>query len=104
MSNLLLLALLTCITFGCRYLFLEPKLPLRLNYSAKKFLSYSAPAVLAAIAAPIIFMPEGSLHLAWDSRYIWSGLLAIALMLKTGRMLLTVLLSFTVFVLLGLSS
>jgi len=100
-DNILLLLLLASITFGCRYIFLEPKLPLRLSYSAKKFLSYSAPAVLAAIASPIIFMPEGELSLTLDNRYLWAAMAAIVLMLATGRMLVTVLISFIVFMILG---
>ena len=68
-----LLVILTLITFGCRYLFLEPKIPIRLNYQAKHFLSYSAPAVLSAIAAPILFLPEGELALTLSNRYLWSA-------------------------------
>ena len=34
------------ITFGTRYLFTHPSLPIRLGPKVAKFLSYSAPAVL----------------------------------------------------------
>ncbi|WP_019529694.1 AzlD domain-containing protein [Dasania marina] len=96
-----LLLMLTVITFSCRYVFLEPKLPIRLNYRAKHFLSYSAPAVLSAIAAPILFMPEGELALHLHNRYLWAALVAIIIMLATQRMLLTVSLSFAAFIALG---
>lgn len=98
----MMLLLLMLITFSCRYVFLEPKLPIKLNYSAKKFLSYSAPSVLAAIASPIIFMPESELLLTVDNRYLWAALLALWVMVKTNRMLLTVAVSFISFLLLGL--
>ncbi|MCR8923465.1 AzlD domain-containing protein [Dasania sp. GY-MA-18] len=96
-----LLLLLTLITFGCRYIFLEPKLPIRLGYKAKHFLSYSAPAVLAAIASPILFMPAGELALHLHNPYIWAAVVAILIMLSTQQMLLTVSLSFIVFIALG---
>lgn len=93
-----LLIMLSLITFSCRYIFLEPKLPIRLNYSAKQFLSYSAPAVLSAIAAPIIFFPEGELAIRANNRYIWAALLATVFMLKTNRMLSSVTVSFIFFI------
>ena len=97
----LMLILLALITFGCRYIFLEPRLPIRLGFNAKKFLSYSAPSVLAAIAAPIIFLSESELMITIDNRYLCSAMLALIIMIKTQRMLLTVVLSFLFFIGLG---
>ena len=45
-----------------RYLFLEGKLPLKLSENAKTLLSYSAPAVLTAIAAPIVLFVISNLR------------------------------------------
>lgn len=52
---------MTALVFLSRYLFLEPKLPLRLSPTLQRLLSYSGPAVLTAIWAPIVFMPEKNL-------------------------------------------
>lgn len=59
---------MTALVFLSRYLFLEPKLPLRLSPTLQRLLSYSGPAVLTAIWAPIVFMPEKTLWLALSSR------------------------------------
>jgi branched-subunit amino acid transport protein len=55
---------LTLVVFLSRYLFLEPKIPLRLTHGMQRFLSYSAPAMLSVIWGPIVFLPHGELRLA----------------------------------------
>ena len=57
------IGLMSLIIFISRYLFLEPKLPLKLNKHALHFLSYAAPAVLTAIIAPMVLVKEHSLYL-----------------------------------------
>ncbi|MCG9681324.1 AzlD domain-containing protein [Vibrio sp. Isolate23] len=91
---------MTMLVFLSRYLFLEPKLPLRLNPKAHRLLSYSSPAVLTAIWAPIVFMPEKQLWLAPDNPYLISAMLAAILAWKTKNVLLTTLVSMVVFVVL----
>lgn len=94
---------MTALVFLSRYLFLEPKLPLRLNPQAQRLLSYSSPAVLTAIWAPIVFMPEqDQLWVAADNPYIWGAALAALLAWKTRNVLLTTLISMAVFLLLNL--
>jgi branched-subunit amino acid transport protein len=93
---------MTALVFLSRYLFLEPSVPLRMNARAQRFLSYSAPAVLTAIWAPLVFAPEGELWLAPGNPYLLAGLAAVLLIWKTGNVLLTTVLSMGLFLLLRL--
>ncbi|MBY5948361.1 AzlD domain-containing protein [Photobacterium rosenbergii] len=94
---------LTALVFLSRYLFLEPKLPLKINPELQRLLKYSSPAVLTAIWAPIVFMPEGKgLWLAVDNPYLLSALLAAGLAWKTKNVLLTTVVSMVVFLILNL--
>lgn len=89
---------MTALVFMSRYLFLEPKLPLRLSPGLQRLLSYSGPAVLTAIWAPIVFTHEKSLWLESTNPYIWAALLAW----RTKNVLLTTVVSMAVFLLLNL--
>ncbi|WP_028111112.1 AzlD domain-containing protein [Ferrimonas futtsuensis] len=75
------LTLLSCavLVFASRYLFLEPKLPVRLGRRSQHLLSYSAPAVLSALAAPLIFIRDQSIDLHWHDPYLVCGLLVAVL-------------------------
>lgn len=93
----LTIILMTVIIFFSRYIFIEPKLPLRLNANAVKFLSYSAPAVLTAILAPIVFIQDNTLHLNLDNSYLIGAVFAVLLILITRNTLLTAVLSMLLF-------
>ncbi|PSW16069.1 branched-chain amino acid ABC transporter [Photobacterium rosenbergii] len=100
---ILSILVLTALVFLSRYLFLEPKLPLKINPELQRLLKYSSPAVLTAIWAPIVFMPEGEgLWLAVDNPYLLSALLAAGLAWKTKNVLLTTVVSMFVFLILNL--
>lgn len=85
------------IVFSSRYLFLEPKLPLKLSKKTQHFLSYSAPAVLTAILTPIIFIRDDSLSLSLDNPYLISGAVALILAIITRNTLLTTIISMALF-------
>lgn len=93
---------MTVLVFVSRYLFLEPKLPLRLSPRLQRLLSYSGPAVLTAIWAPIVFTHEQTLWLSNQNPYLWAALLAAILAWKSKNVLLTTVLSMSVFLLLNL--
>jgi branched-subunit amino acid transport protein len=96
--TLLTILLLACITFGTRYLFLDGRLPIRLGPNLKHLLSFSGPAVLTAIAAPIIFVHQQKLDIAIDNPYLWGALAAVVAAYKTGSVYWTIglgLLAFT---------
>lgn len=93
----LTIILMTLVVFISRYLFLEPRLPLRLGPRTTQFLSYAAPAILTAIAAPIVFLPEGELALQVSNPYLISAVLAIGLAYLTRHVLFTSVVSMGVF-------
>ncbi|MGY5452785.1 AzlD domain-containing protein [Agarivorans sp. MS3-6] len=88
---------MAAIVFASRYLFLEPKIPLRLSKTALQFLSYSAPAVLTAIFAPIVFVREGELAVGLTNPYLLAAILATVLAVFTRNALITTVLSMAVF-------
>ncbi len=98
--TLLTIALLACITFFSRYLFLHPKLPLRLGAKITHFLSFSAPAVLTAIWVPIIFIQDQQLNISATNPYLLSATVAVFLAYRFMNVYLTLLLSGGLFVLL----
>ncbi|MCE0494494.1 AzlD domain-containing protein [Vibrio salinus] len=94
---------MTALVFLSRYLFLEPGLPLKIHPEFQRFLKYSSPAVLTAIWAPIVFMPEGKgFWITPDNPYLLSALLAALLAWKTRNVLLTTVISMFVFLFLNL--
>ena len=94
--------LLACITFTTRYLFLDGRLPIRLGPNVRHLLSYSGPAVLTAIAAPILLVHQQQLDLASDNAYLWGALMAIVVAHRTGSVYWTIGLGMLIFMLVGL--
>lgn len=82
---------LAAITFSTRYLFLEKHLPLRLGPNLKRALSFSGPAVLSAITAPILLVHQGQIDLNPTSPYLWGGLAAIVTARLSGNVYATML-------------
>lgn len=101
---ILSIILLAAITFFTRYLFLEGKLPLRLSENAQTLLSYSAPAVLTAIAAPIVFIRDQQLEANLNNPYLIAAFLAVLVAYLTRSIYWTVFIGMAVaLVLTGLS-
>lgn len=99
--NLVIIFVLACLVFFSRYVFLEPRLPLRLAPSVQRILSYSGPAVLTAILAPIVFAPHGELWVEPNNPYLICGILATFIIYRTKNVLLTTVLSMLVFLVLN---
>jgi branched-subunit amino acid transport protein len=85
------------IVFFNRYLFLEPRLPVRLNRGAREFLGFAVPGMLTAICGPIIFMADHTLNLSLGNPYLLAGICAVGLMFWTRSVLITVLSSMALF-------
>ena len=100
--TLMTILLLACITFTTRYLFLEGRLPIRLGPNVRHLLSYSGPAVLTAIAAPILLVHQQQLDLASENPYLWGALMAIVVAHKTGSVYWTIGLGMLIFMVVGL--
>ena len=92
---------MTFVVFLSRYLFLEPKVPLKLNHHAQRLLSYSGPVVLTALWAPIVFVPDNALSVTLANPYLLAGLATALLIWKTRNVLLSILLSMGLFLLLN---
>ncbi len=85
------------IVFLNRYLFLEPRLPIRLGSNLRQFLGFAVPSMLTAICGPIVFMPEGRIDLGYDNPYLVSGAVTVALVLYTRNTLASMLLGMAFF-------
>lgn len=83
-----------------RYLFLEPRLPLKIGRHAREFLGFAVPGMLTAICGPLVFMPGAHLDLSLLNPYLLGASSAVICMLCTGRVLTSVVLSVCVFYLL----
>lgn len=102
--TLLTIVLLACITFFSRYLFLHPKLPLRMGAKMTHFLSFSAPAVLTAIWVPIVFIKDNSFNSNLTNPYLLAATVAVITSYKSKNIYLTLGTSITTFVALQLIS
>lgn len=88
---------MTAVVFLSRYLFLSPKLPLKLNGNAQRLLSYSSPAVLTAIWAPIVFIHDDALSISYHNPYLIAAILAAFIAWKTKNVIATTVLSMVCF-------
>ena len=96
--TILTILLLALITFTTRYLFLHPKIPVRLGPRMVRFLSFSAPAVLTAIWVPIIFVQQGKLVATWHNPYVIAATVAVIIAAKTKSIYSTLFISVAVFI------
>jgi branched-subunit amino acid transport protein len=96
----LLIFAMGAVVFLNRYAFLEPRLPLRLSSNARQFLGFAVPGMLTAICGPIIFLPGQQLDLSPLNPYLLGALVAVALVLLTRSVLLSMLVSMLIFFLL----
>jgi branched-subunit amino acid transport protein len=96
MSWLLLLALAT-IVFVNRYVFLEPRLPVRIPKLLHDALKYSAPCLLTAICGPIILMDKGELRAFPDNPYLLGTIFAVVIAFSIRKMVVAVISSLLVF-------
>ena len=85
------------VVFFNRYLFIEPRLPVRLNRGAREFLGFAVPGMLTAICGPIIFLADHHLNLSPANPYLLAGISAVGLTYWTRNVLVTVLLSMALF-------
>jgi len=93
----LTLVFMALLVFVSRYLFLEPKLPLKLHKSTLTFLGYAAPAVLTAIIAPLVMIKDNALHMSLSNNYLVGAVIACLLAYFTRNTLLTVVVSMGIF-------
>nr|WP_314265738.1 AzlD domain-containing protein [uncultured Moellerella sp.] len=89
MSWTLIIAL-AVIVYSLRYVFLIPKLPVRLPLFIRQALSYSAPCLLTAITAPVILLEKNQFREFPDNPYLWGALFCVLMSLLIKNMLFAV--------------
>jgi branched-subunit amino acid transport protein len=98
----ILLLALAAIVFANRYVFLEPRLPVRIPKLLHDALKYSAPCLLTAICGPILLMDKGVLRPFPGNPYVWGALCAVVIALYVRKTVVAVLASLLVFYALAL--
>lgn len=90
-SNEVTILAMAAITFLCRYLFFMKTLPIKLGDKSKRMLKFTAPSVLTAMWAPIVFLGHQNSGVDFiQSQYLYGGLITIALSLKVKNTLIIV--------------
>ncbi|WP_237385827.1 AzlD domain-containing protein [Xenorhabdus sp. Sc-CR9] len=92
-----LIFILGGIIFLNRYIFLEPKMPVKLPGFINEALKYSAPCLLIAICGPIILMENGELRGFTNNPYLWGALLTALFAFFIRNLVICVILSLMVF-------
>ena len=100
MSWLLFLSL-TAVVFFNRYVFLEPRVPVRLPHFINQALKYAAPCMLTAICGPIIVAQDGVLRAFPDNPYFWGTVFSAMFALFIRSTVTVVILSMVMFYILG---
>jgi len=86
MTFILYVVLMAVITFTCRYFFFANVVHYSLHPEIKRLLKFTAPAVLTAMWAPIIFINDGHLT-PLDNAYFISGIITILAAILIPRIL-----------------
>lgn len=100
MVTWIILFSVAALVFASRFLLMEPWLPLKLSDNVQQLLSFSAPAVLTAIAAPIVFIREEQLSVGMGNQYLLASVVVVVVALSTRSTLWTVVLGMVSFLLL----
>lgn len=88
------------VVFASRFLLLEPWLPIKLSQNVQDILKFSAPAVLTAIATPIVLFREQEISIALSNHHLVASVVVVVLSLITRSTLLTVMSGMGTFLLL----
>ena len=92
-----LLLSLAVIVFLNRYIFLEPKFAFKLPQFIEQMLQYSAPCLLTAICAPIVFFHGEELRTLPLDAYFLTAILCVVFALISKKILLNLSLSLLCF-------
>ena len=89
--------ILAGIVFFNRYLFLEPKVDVKFPHFFEKMLKYSAPCLLTAICAPIIFYQDDAFRAFANNSYLYGAIFCVLMILWLKKTLLSIILSLVFF-------
>ncbi|MEE9335980.1 MAG: AzlD domain-containing protein [Granulosicoccaceae bacterium] len=90
LEQVLLVVGMMVVTFGVRYPILLLSGRVDLPAWLQTALSYVPVAVLSALCAPILLMPEGQIDIALGNEYLLAGLFSIAVAALSRNLLLTI--------------
>lgn len=96
-SEILLVAGMALVTFLVRYPVLALVSRITLPQVMLDGMKFIPPAVLAAIIAPAMFMPEGALDLHPSNAYLVAGIAAGLIAWRARNLLTTIVLGMTIF-------
>ncbi|ROS01808.1 branched-subunit amino acid transport protein [Sinobacterium caligoides] len=88
---------MSVVTFSVRYIFFSRSVSVQLSENVKRFLSYTAPCILTAMSAPIVFGSVDQYPSFVHDPYLIAGLAAIALSFYVKNTLLVVVVSMSFF-------
>ena len=89
--------ILAAIVFFNRHLFLEPKVDVKFPHFFEKMLKYSAPCLLTAICAPIIFYQDDAFRAFANNPYLYGAIFCVLMILWLKKTLLSIILSLVFF-------
>lgn len=89
--------ILAAIVFFNRYLFLEPRVDIKFPHFFEKMLKYSAPCLLTAICAPIIFYQDDTFRAFANNPYLYGAIFCVLMILWLKKTLLSIILSLVFF-------
>ena len=89
--------ILAAIVFFNRYLFLEPRVDIKFPHFFEKMLNYSAPCLLTAICAPIIFYQDDTFRAFANNPYLYGAIFCVLMILWLKKTLLSIILSLVFF-------
>ena len=89
--------ILAAIVFFNRYFFLEPRVDIKFPHFFEKMLKYSAPCLLTAICAPIIFYQDDAFRAFVNNPYLYGAIFCVLMILWLKKMLLSIILSLVFF-------
>ncbi|MFW5748346.1 MAG: AzlD domain-containing protein [Chloroflexota bacterium] len=99
MNEFVLIAGMTAVTFSVRYPILAIFGRLNLPPALLRALRYVPPAVLTAIIAPAVVMPNGAVDLSLDNAHLVGAIAAVLVAWWTKNLLWTIVLGMAVFLL-----
>ncbi|OTG69129.1 branched-chain amino acid transporter [Acinetobacter sp. ANC 4470] len=89
--------ILAGIVFFNRYFFLEPRVDVKFPHFFEKMLKYSAPCLLTAICAPIIFYQDDAFRAFPNNPYLYGAIFCVFMILWLKKTLLSIIFSLVFF-------
>ena len=103
MKNFLLIFFMMVVTFGVRYPVLALVGRFNLPGPVTRALRFVPVAVLSALCAPMVLIPDGQWNLSFANASLIASIVAVVVAMKTQYLLLTIVVGMLVFTLLKIA-